>query len=74
MKGLFELCKDKRVERGYVVTKSVDDFGPLSSNENRVQTSCASRLPYFAIGWASLKRIMPDSSLTFAINPESKCP
>lgn len=33
LKGLFELCNDKRVERGYVVTKSLDDFGPLSSSE-----------------------------------------
>jgi predicted AAA+ superfamily ATPase len=33
LKGLFELCKDKRVERGYVVTKLPDDFGPLSSSE-----------------------------------------
>lgn len=33
LKGLFELCKDKRIGRGYVVTKSLDDFGPLSSSE-----------------------------------------
>lgn len=33
LKGLFELCKDKRVARAYVVTKSLDDFGPLASNE-----------------------------------------
>ncbi len=31
LKGLFELCQDKRIERGYVVTKSLDDFGPLAS-------------------------------------------
>ncbi|MBI2689793.1 MAG: ATP-binding protein [Acidobacteria bacterium] len=31
LKGLFDLCEDKRVDRGYVVTKSLDDFGPLPS-------------------------------------------
>lgn len=29
LKGLLELCRDKPVERGYVVTKSLDDFGPM---------------------------------------------
>jgi predicted AAA+ superfamily ATPase len=33
LKGLFELCRDKRIERAYVVTKSLDDFGPLASIE-----------------------------------------
>jgi uncharacterized protein len=33
LKGLFELCKDERVEHGYVVTKSLDDLGPLPSTE-----------------------------------------
>ena len=27
LKGLVELCHSKRIERGYVVTKSLDDFG-----------------------------------------------
>jgi len=31
LKGLFELCRDKRIEHAYVVTKSLDDFGPLAS-------------------------------------------
>ena len=29
LKGLSELCQAKRIERGYVVTKSLDDFGPM---------------------------------------------
>lgn len=29
LKGLLELCKTKSLERGYVVTKSLDDFGLL---------------------------------------------
>jgi uncharacterized protein len=27
LKGLVELCQSKRIERGYLVTKSLDDFG-----------------------------------------------
>jgi len=33
LKGLLELCANKRVERGYVVTKSLNDFGPLALPE-----------------------------------------
>jgi uncharacterized protein len=33
LKGLLELCANKRVERGYVVTKSLDDFGSLTLPE-----------------------------------------
>ena len=29
LKGLLELCEQKRIERGYVVTKSLDDLGML---------------------------------------------
>jgi len=29
LKGLLELCAKKQIERGYVVTKSLNDFGPL---------------------------------------------
>jgi predicted AAA+ superfamily ATPase len=32
LKGLLELCENKRVERGYVVTKSLDDFGLLPTS------------------------------------------
>lgn len=30
LKGLLELCNQKAIERGYVVTKSMDDFGVIS--------------------------------------------
>jgi predicted AAA+ superfamily ATPase len=30
LKGLIELCEQKRIPRGYVVTKAPDDFGPMS--------------------------------------------
>jgi predicted AAA+ superfamily ATPase len=29
LKGLIELCRARRIERGYVITKSLDDFGPM---------------------------------------------
>ena len=29
LKGLIELCLTRRIARGYVVTKSLDDFGPM---------------------------------------------
>jgi hypothetical protein len=29
LKGLIELCQAKRIARGYVVTKSLDDFGSM---------------------------------------------
>lgn len=29
LKGLMELCQQKQIERGYVITKSLDDFGLL---------------------------------------------
>lgn len=30
LKGLLELCEKKSIERGYVVTKSLTDFGPMT--------------------------------------------
>ncbi|TCO81538.1 hypothetical protein EV699_108170 [Plasticicumulans lactativorans] len=30
LKGLIELCAQKDIARGYVVTKSLDDFGPMT--------------------------------------------
>jgi len=30
LKGLIELCEQKKVSRGYVVTKSLDDFGLMT--------------------------------------------
>ena len=29
LKGLMELCQARRIARGYVVTKALDDFGPM---------------------------------------------
>lgn len=31
LKGLIELCESKRISRGYVVTKSLDDFGLMTA-------------------------------------------
>jgi predicted AAA+ superfamily ATPase len=30
LKGLLDLCRQKSIDRGYVVTKSLDDFGAIS--------------------------------------------
>lgn len=30
VKGLLELCREKNVQRGYVITKSIDDIGQMS--------------------------------------------
>jgi len=34
LKGLLQFCKDKNVNRGYVVTKSMDDFGLLNQGSS----------------------------------------
>ncbi len=36
LKGLIELCEKKHPARGYVVTKSLDDFGPLTEGAARL--------------------------------------
>ena len=33
LRGLLSFCAEKSVERGYVVTKSLDDFGPLQQKK-----------------------------------------
>jgi hypothetical protein len=35
LKGLVELCQQKNVARGYVVTKSLSDFGPMADLPQR---------------------------------------
>ena len=50
LKGLMELCKQKRISRGYVVTKSLDDFGvmtslPRSGNGNEQAPTQIMRIP-----------------------------
>ena len=32
LKGLLELCEQKHISRGYVVTKEMDDFGPMDGS------------------------------------------
>jgi predicted AAA+ superfamily ATPase len=39
LKGLIELCEQKRISRGYVVTKSLDDFGVMTSLPQRASES-----------------------------------
>lgn len=37
LKGLIELCNSKNISRGYVVTKSLDDFGVMNGLPGTVQ-------------------------------------
>ncbi len=46
LKGLLELCEQKKLARGYVVTKSLDDFGVLPSAPSTAQaTTHIMRIP-----------------------------
>jgi predicted AAA+ superfamily ATPase len=38
LKGLFELCRQKPIERAYVITKSLDDFGLMADLPGRAGT------------------------------------
>jgi predicted AAA+ superfamily ATPase len=38
LKGLIELCQKKKIKRGYVVTKSLNDFGMLTGLPNGIDT------------------------------------
>ncbi|URI08280.1 ATP-binding protein [Aquincola tertiaricarbonis] len=37
LKGLVELCRSRQIERGYVVTKSLTDFGPMEGLDTAAQ-------------------------------------
>ena len=43
--GLFELCRDKRIDRGYVVTKFLDDIGLLHAPPRCSATGWANQNP-----------------------------
>lgn len=50
LKGLIELCQSKRIARGYVVTKSLDDFGtmqglPVSAPDAQTAATRIMRIP-----------------------------
>ncbi len=52
LKGLLELCQKKNIDRGYVVTKSLDDFGLM--NLPNVKTKiCIYLRHYYVIGWVN---------------------
>ncbi len=65
LKGLIELCQQKSIDRGYVVTKSLDDFGPLPAlpdSSSRIMRIPAPLLCYWmgeaelGIGTGNLQR------------------
>jgi uncharacterized protein len=63
LKGLFELCEQKNIERGYVVTKPVDDIGLLPSPEGshaKIMRVPALLLCY----WMGESETQPSSSFT----------
>ena len=37
LRGFLEFCDQKNVKRGYIVTKSIDDFGLLEKSSNKTQ-------------------------------------
>ena len=50
LKGLIELCEQKQISRGYVVTKSLDDFGllaglPTQTDEGHAPVTQIMRIP-----------------------------
>lgn len=45
LKGLIEFCEQKKVERGYVVTKSLNDIGPLESMPSKTTHAEIMRIP-----------------------------
>lgn len=59
LKGLLEFCRERAIPRGYVVTKSLDDFGPLpgTPGESRIMRLPAPLLCY----WMSASEAPPQS-------------
>lgn len=45
LKGLIEFCEDKQIARGYVVTKSLDDLGPLEGTGKAKPKTSIMRIP-----------------------------
>lgn len=48
LKGLVELCRSRQIERGYVVTKSLTDFGPMQGLDTTAQVM---RVPAPLLCW-----------------------
>ncbi|MBM3767240.1 MAG: ATP-binding protein [Acidobacteria bacterium] len=40
LKGLIDLCEQKRVERAYIVTRHLSDFGPVTTDKTTAQMTC----------------------------------
>lgn len=57
LQGLLELCQNKSVDRAYVVTKALDDFGPLQGLPTTNARVMRIPAPCFATGWANLNSI-----------------
>lgn len=46
-KGLVEFCSEKNITRGYIVTKSLDDFGVIKNGSSSILKIPATLLCYF---------------------------
>ena len=75
LKGLLELCENKKVERAYVVTKSLDDFGvlPLPAAKTVDQDSCEFPRRSCVIGWAKPSGRLYSSTLATNASPCPSC-
>ncbi len=62
--GMDEFCRDKSVERGYIVTRSVDDFGPLPPRTSGGPTGMRVPAPLFCfwLGKHELQRAQPSGA------------
>ena len=62
LKGLLELCQQKSIDRGYVVTKSLDDFGTIADrpdSKTRILRIPAPLLCYW-MGQDELSELAPE--------------
>jgi predicted AAA+ superfamily ATPase len=68
LKGLIELCQAKRIARGYVVTKSLDDFGPMedlptaASDANGVATQIMRVPAPLLCYWMGASEVPPEGA------------
>ncbi len=62
LKGMDEFCRDKKVELGYVVTRSFTDFGPLPPASPRGARALRIPAPLFCywLGKHELRRTAPE--------------
>jgi len=69
LKGLIDLCEQKRISRGYVVTKSLDDFGtktglPQAATQGQYPPTQIMRIPApLLCYWMGANEIISESEI-----------